>query len=76
MTLEELFNFGTSEAGVPPLGEVAMAMGISLVLNLVIAVIVNAMHREYDEHADAERDDILAEIKALRAEVQALSERR
>ena len=53
-----------------------IALNSFVVLNLVIAVIVNAMHREYDEHADAERDDILAEIKALRADVQALSERR
>lgn len=45
MTLEELFNFGTSEAGVPPLGEVAMAMGISLVLNLVIAGIYRKTYK-------------------------------
>jgi len=63
------------------------------VLNLFIAVIVNAMQSEHDRaRAEEEQqfreeqkklgligateDDILAEIRALRAEVQALSERK
>ena len=43
-----------------------------VVLNLFIAIIVNAMHEEADEEQTAQRDEILDEIKALRQEVAAL----
>ena len=45
MSLEELFNFGTEKAGVPELGEVALAMGISLVLNVFIANIYRLTYK-------------------------------
>ena len=41
-----------------------------VVLNLIIAVIINAMHKEYDEDADEDREEILAEVRALRAELR------
>ena len=43
-----------------------------VVLNLFIAIIVNAMHEEADEEQTAQRDEILDEIKALRKEVAEL----
>ncbi len=43
-----------------------------IVLNLFIAIIVNAMHEEADEQQTAQRDEILEEIRALRGEVAAL----
>jgi len=43
-----------------------------VVLNLMIAVIINAMHKEYDAHAEEEREDILEEIQALRREINTL----
>ena len=43
-----------------------------VVLNLFIAIIVNAMHEEADEEQTAQRDEILEEIRALRREVAGL----
>lgn len=40
-----------------------------VVLNLFIAIIVNAMHEEADEEQTAQRDEILNEIKAIRRDV-------
>ena len=40
-----------------------------VVLNLFIAIIVNAMHEETDEEQAAQRDEILHEIRGLRREV-------
>lgn len=50
-----------------------IAINSFAVFNLMIAVIITAMHKEYDEHAEEEREDILAELKALRAEIEKLS---
>lgn len=44
-----------------------------VVLNLFIAIIVNAMHEEADEEQAAQRDEILAEIQALRQEMRAMA---
>lgn len=44
-----------------------------VVLNLFIAIIVNAMHEEADEEQAAQRDEILAEIQALRQEMKAMA---
>ncbi|MEH6661903.1 MAG: ion transporter [Parasphingorhabdus sp.] len=44
-----------------------------VVLNLFIAIIVNAMHEEADEEQAAQRNEILAEIQALRQEMKALA---
>ena len=46
-----------------------IAVNAFVILNLIIAVIIEAMHRDYDEDADRERDVILAELQALRAEM-------
>lgn len=43
-----------------------------VVLNLFIAIIVNAMHEEADEEQSAQRDIILDEIRGLREEVAAM----
>ena len=43
-----------------------------IVLNLFIGVIVNAMSEAADEEAHSEREEILAELRALRADVAAL----
>ncbi len=43
-----------------------------VVLNLFIAIIVNAMHEEADEEQSAQRDIILEEIRGLRQEVAAM----
>ncbi|WP_422345090.1 ion transporter [Parasphingorhabdus sp.] len=43
-----------------------------VVLNLFIAIIVNAMHEEADEEQSAQRDIILDEIRGLRQEVAAI----
>lgn len=43
-----------------------------VVLNLFIAIIVNAMHEASDEEAGSEREEILAEIRALREEMRSL----
>jgi len=43
-----------------------------VVLNLFIAIIVNAMHEEADEEQSAQRDEILGEIRGLREEVVAM----
>ena len=43
-----------------------------VVLNLFIAIIVNAMHEEADEEQAAQRNEILEEIQALRREMKAL----
>ncbi|MEO9468157.1 ion transporter [Parasphingorhabdus sp.] len=40
-----------------------------VVLNLFIAIIVNAMHEEADEEQTAQRDEILDEIRGLRTEM-------
>jgi len=40
-----------------------------VVINLFIAVIVNAMHEEADEEQTAQRDEILEEIRGLRREI-------
>ena len=40
-----------------------------VILNLIIAVIINAMHRDYDADADRDREDILAELRAIRGEL-------
>ncbi|GAA0478363.1 hypothetical protein GCM10009096_20340 [Parasphingorhabdus litoris] len=47
-----------------------------VVLNLFIAIIVNAMHEEADEEQSAQRDIILDEIRGLRQEVAALRDSR
>jgi voltage-gated sodium channel len=46
-----------------------------VVLNLFIAIIVNAMHESQDEAGAAERDTILQEIKALHAKIDRMAER-
>ncbi|MEP6208284.1 MAG: ion transporter [Nitratireductor sp.] len=43
-----------------------------VVLNLFIAIIVNAMHEEADEEQTAQRDEILNEIRAIRRDVAEL----
>ena len=43
-----------------------------VVLNLFIAIIVNAMHEETDEEQAAQRNEILEEIRALRREMKAV----
>ena len=43
-----------------------------VVLNLFIAVIVNAMHEAADEEAGSEREAILTELKGLRRDMQEL----
>lgn len=53
-----------------------IAINSFAVFNLMIAVIITAMHKEYDEHAEEEREDILAELKALRAEIEKFSARK
>ena len=45
-----------------------------VVLNLFIAIIVNAMHEEADEEQTAQRDEILDEIRSLRKEVAELKQ--
>lgn len=50
-----------------------IAINSFAVFNLMIAVIITAMHKEYDEHAEEEREDIIAELKALRRDIQKLS---
>jgi len=50
-----------------------IAINSFAVLNLVIAVIIGAMQREYDNEADEDREDILREIQALRGDVAALN---
>lgn len=44
-----------------------------VVLNLFIAIIVNAMHEEADEEQTAQRNEILEEIRALRQEMKAIA---
>ena len=48
-----------------------IAINSFAVLNLMIAVIINAMQKEYDMEAEEEREDILEEVQALRAELKA-----
>jgi voltage-gated sodium channel len=43
-----------------------------VVLNLFIAIIVNAMHEEADEEQTAQRDEILDEVRAIRREIKAM----
>lgn len=43
-----------------------------IVLNLFIAIIVNAMHEASDEEAGSEREEILAELRALRKDIAEL----
>ena len=42
----------------------------------MIAVIIDAMQKEYDIDADEDREDILREIKALRRDIAALSHKK
>ncbi|QLC25230.1 ion transporter [Parasphingopyxis algicola] len=44
-----------------------------VVLNLFIAIIVNAMHESQDEAETAERDAIMQEIKALHAKIDTMA---
>jgi len=53
-----------------------IAINSFTVLNLMIAVIIDAMQKEYDDHAEEEREDILHEIKALRREIAELNLRK
>jgi len=46
-----------------------IAINSFVVLNLMIAVIIDAMHKEYDDEAEEEREDILFEVKELRREL-------
>ena len=46
-----------------------IAINSFVVLNLMIAVIIEAMHKDYDDEAEEEREDILFEVKALRHEL-------
>ena len=46
-----------------------IAINSFVVLNLMIAVIIDAMHKDYDDEAEEEREDILFEIKELRREL-------
>ena len=46
-----------------------IAINSFTVLNLMIAVIIGSMQKEYDEEAEEEREDILHEIQALRREL-------
>jgi voltage-gated sodium channel len=46
-----------------------IAINSFVVLNLMIAVIIEAMHKDYDEEAEEEREDILFEVRALRREL-------
>lgn len=50
-----------------------IAINSFAVFNLMIAVIITAMHKEYDEHAEEEREDILEELKTLRAAIEKLA---
>ena len=43
-----------------------------IVLNLFIAIIVNAMHEASDEEAGSEREEILRELRLLRQQVEGL----
>ena len=52
-----------------------IAINSFVALNLIIAVMINAMHREYDEDADEERDAILMEVRAMRAELREVAGR-
>ena len=52
-----------------------IAVNSFTVLNLMIAVIIDAMQKEYDDDADEDREDILREIKALRADIAALNQK-
>ncbi|KWV90481.1 ion transporter [Erythrobacter sp. YT30] len=47
-----------------------------IVLNLFIGVIVNAMAEATDEEAHSEREEIISELKALRADMAALRKER
>lgn len=46
-----------------------IAINSFVVLNLMIAVIIDAMHKDNDKEAEEEREDILFEIQALRREL-------
>jgi len=50
-----------------------IAINSFTVLNLMIAVIIDAMQKEHDDDADEDREDILREIKALRQDIAVLS---
>ena len=51
-----------------------IAINSFTVLNLMIAVIIGAMQKEYSEEAEEEREDILHEIQALRQDLAATLE--
>ncbi len=44
-----------------------------VILNLMIAVIIQSMQKEYDEHAEEEREDILAEVRAISARLERMA---
>jgi len=49
-----------------------IAINSFTVLNLMIAVIIGAMQKEYSDEAEEEREDILLEIQALRRDIAQL----
>lgn len=49
-----------------------IAINSFTVLNLMIAVIIGAMQKEYDDNAEEEREDILEELAALRIQLEKL----
>ena len=49
-----------------------IAINSFVILNLIIAVTVDAMHKEYDCEAEEEREDIYKEVLALRKDVKRL----
>ena len=53
-----------------------IAINSFTVLNLMIAVIIDAMQREYDDDADEDREDILRELKALRRDIAQLNHKK
>ena len=53
-----------------------IAINSFVVLNLMIAVIIEAMHKDYDEEAEEEREDILFEVKELRRELAEFREQK
>jgi len=52
-----------------------VAINSFAVFNLLIAVIINSMHKEYDDHAEEEREDIMEEVQALRRDMKILIEK-
>ncbi len=50
-----------------------IAINSFTVLNLMIAVIIGAMQKEYDDNAEEEREDITEELAALREQSELLT---